>query len=130
MVEPTSIRVDYPPPPTADVGDRLPFDGGLQDQFNAGVPGRTVWLVIDGVPSVQQVTGSAGQFTFRFVLSEGVHTTYVLFEGDATYEGCSSQDYVTDVSPVPTPPSPSWLKPLAIGASICLVGIVAYKLLS
>jgi hypothetical protein len=85
----TSISFTTPPPASAIAGQSIAVDGKLVDEWGNGLAGKYVSLYIDGYSYSMKSTASTGYWSFSFYLSEGTHTIYAQFKGDAQYEGCS-----------------------------------------
>lgn len=68
----------------------------------AGIGGKNINLVIDGVVASSTTTDSYGYWSFvDFYLLPGTHTLYAEFPGDATYEGCSPEPRLSNPSLAP-----------------------------
>lgn len=67
----------------------------LKDENNNSLGSKTVKLYIDNVFKKSGTTSSTGLATLADSTTYGTHTVKVVFEGDATYDGCEISRTVT-----------------------------------
>jgi hypothetical protein len=86
---PTRMVVTTSPPSSVIAGNRFDFAGYLEDVNGNRLANKLVYLVIDGTETQSMYTSSTGTWGFAVEISAvGDHTLYVVFKGDAGYEGC------------------------------------------
>jgi len=94
----TSMQVASPPPPTANVGDTVIFQGKLVDKWGVGLEGKAIKLLINGALFTSGIAASDGYWSFSFVtIAEGTLQICATFTGDASYNGSSTPTYTTVV---------------------------------
>jgi len=112
----TSMNVTLAP--TSPIPPQTPdaIEGRLVDKWGAGLGGKTVALMVNGVDTMHSTTAQDGGWSFSFALTEGSHQVYATFTGDASYNGSSTSTYtvvcqkiattmtVTDPPPTTAPP--------------------------
>jgi len=112
----TSMQVVYAPPSSVNPGEIIPFGGKLVDQWGAGLGGKTINLVVDGVTVMPTSTNIDGTWSFYsfMIWTPGSHTIYAEFPGDAVYAGCPNDPAITGLGPPP---------PVLIGVGVAALAI-------
>ena len=83
----TRMVVTVPPPRSVAQGQSFTFSGYLEDANGKRLPGKPVFLVVDGSDVASTSTDAAGGWSFTVSPSRS-SSVYAEFRGDAEYEGC------------------------------------------